>query len=338
MIRTSVICLCMVLALGCGKKSKNKGGSTAKDQSSGGSSQASNNSPAANSNSPAAGNAVSLKEARKSFTTTLRRQQRTNEPVPNPPSDLFQKVEYTAPAGNMAAYLSVPRDPQTKSPAIVWITGGDCNSIGDVWEENPRENDQSASAFRKAGIVMMFPSLRGGNQNPGVQEGFYGEVDDIIAATDYLARQPFVDPKRIYLGGHSTGGTMVLLVAACSDKYRAVFSFGPVDELDGYPDQFLPFNVKNSREMELRAPIKWLKDIKNPTFVFEGQTGNISSLVAMSKSSRGTQVKLFPIMGGDHFSILAPLNELLAKKVLADTGPQCNISFLATEFAEAMKK
>jgi hypothetical protein len=40
---------------------------------------------------------------------------------------------------------------------------------------------------------MMFPSLRGGNDNPGAREGFYGEVDDVVAASEFLARQPYVD-------------------------------------------------------------------------------------------------------------------------------------------------
>ena len=66
---------------------------------------------------------------------------------------------------------------------------------------------------------MMFPSLRGGNDNPGNKEGFLGEVDDVLAAADFLSKQEFVDPNRIYLGGHSTGGTLVLLVAACSNKF-----------------------------------------------------------------------------------------------------------------------
>lgn len=56
---------------------------------------------------------------------------------------------------------------------------------------------------------MMFPSLRGGNDNPGVKEGFLAEVDDVLAAADFLGKQNYVDPGRIYLGGHSTGGTLV---------------------------------------------------------------------------------------------------------------------------------
>ena len=37
----------------------------------------------------------------------------------------------------------------------------------------------------------------------------------------FLAAQPYVDPARIYLGGHSTGGTLALLVAECSETFRA---------------------------------------------------------------------------------------------------------------------
>lgn len=55
--------------------------------------------------------------------------------------------------------------------------------------------------------MMMFPSQRGGNDNPGKREGFLGEADDILAATDHLEKLPHVDPDQIYLGGHSTGGT-----------------------------------------------------------------------------------------------------------------------------------
>ena len=60
------------------------------------------------------------------------------------------------------------------------------------------------------------------------REGFLGEVDDILAATDHLAALPYVDAEQIYLGGHSTGGTMVMLVGECSDRYRAIFALGPV--------------------------------------------------------------------------------------------------------------
>ena len=41
-----------------------------------------------------------------------------------------------------------------KHPAIIWLIGGFSNSISGVaWSDYPPDNDQSAKAFREAGIV-----------------------------------------------------------------------------------------------------------------------------------------------------------------------------------------
>lgn len=275
----------------------------------------------------------SLAEARQGFQAKLISQKYAKEPVPQPPPGLFDLVRYDAPVGKLAAYLTPdPRDGK-RHPAIVWITGGDCNSIDDgVWREGPSSNDQSASAFRKAGIVTMFPSLRGGNDNPGSKEGFLGEVDDILAARDYLARQRFVDPERIYLGGHSTGGTLVLLTAECFDRFRAVFSFGPVEDVAGYPREYTPFDTSSVRELQLRAPGLWLHSIQVPVYVFEGTVdGNLSSLKALERASKNPNVHFLTVNGASHFSILAPTTRLIAEKILRDNGPQPDITFTEDE-------
>src|SRR6516162_7274337 len=215
------------------------------------------------------GNPIPLTEARKGFQTKLVQRGSEKTPVRNPPPHLFRTVRYDAPVGKLPAYLTPDPKDGKKHQAIIWITGGDCNSIDEgCWKEGPPANDQSASAFRKAGIVMMFPSLRGGNTNPGSKEGFLGEVDDVLAAATYLARQSYVDPGRIYLGGHSTGGTLVLLTAECSARFRAVFSFGPVDDVLGYGPRFNPFVLSDRKESQLRAPVRWLHSIRAPVFVF----------------------------------------------------------------------
>jgi pimeloyl-ACP methyl ester carboxylesterase len=279
--------------------------------------------------------AGSLTEARKGFQTQLVRRPSDKEPAPDPPPKVFRTVRYDAPAGKLAAYLGPgPRDGK-KHPAIIWITGGDCNSIGDVWTAAPANNDQTAAAYRKAGIVMMFPSLRGGNNNPGVKEGFLGEVDDVLAAADFLSKQNYVDPSRIYLGGHSTGGTLVLLAAESSDRFRAVFSFGPVDDVGGYGPEYLPFNTANPGELELRSPGRWLASIRSATFVFEGTLrGNFDSLQAMARFSANPKVHFFAVRGANHFSILAPTNRLIADRILRDDGPACNITFTAEELSK----
>jgi pimeloyl-ACP methyl ester carboxylesterase len=280
---------------------------------------------------------LTLTEARRGYQTKPVRQASAREPVAQPPAGIFRLVRYESPAGKLAAYVSPdPRDGK-KHPAIIWITGGDCNSIDEgCWKEGPASNDQSASAFRKAGILMMFPSLRGGNDNPGAKEGFFGEVDDVLAAADYLAGQDVVDPKRIYLGGHSTGGTLVLLTAESSDRFRAVFSFGPVDDVSGYPSEYTPFNTRDRREVELRSPGRWLHSVQSPTFVFEGtRQGNLTSLQRMSRASTNPKAHFYQVRGATHFSILAPTTRIIAGKVLADEGPETNITFSEDELNRA---
>src|SRR5262249_52764046 len=134
--------LTMLLLAGCRKEGQQKG----KDGSPDGESKG------------------SLAEARRGFTTKLLRKQAAKQAPALPPAELFHLVRFESPAGKLAAYLSqAPKDGK-KHPAIIWIFGGFSNGIGaTAWEDAPPENDQSARAFRKAGIMMMYPSLRGGN-------------------------------------------------------------------------------------------------------------------------------------------------------------------------------
>jgi pimeloyl-ACP methyl ester carboxylesterase len=275
---------------------------------------------------------ANLLEGRRGFSTKLGRQESVGEPVPQPPPALFLLEQYPSPAGPLAAYVSPPPGDGSKRPAMIWIFGGFDNSIGETaWEPSTPDNDQSASAFREAGMVMMYPSLRGGNSNPGCIEAFYGEVDDVLAAAEYLAKKDYVDPNRIYLGGHSTGGTLAMLVAAATDRFRAVFAFGPVDDVGGYGSDVLPFDTWNSREIALRSPIKWLHAMNCPTFVFEGSGGNISCLRAMRRASQNPRLQFLEARQADHFSILAPVTRLVAQKIQQDTGPTCSLQFTAEE-------
>jgi len=280
---------------------------------------------------------ISLSTARQNFHTQLQPQRTEKEPVEVAPTKAFRTIKYPAPGGDLAAYLTPDPADGKKHPAIIWITGGDCNSISDVWSPAPRENDQTAAAYRKAGIVMMFPSLRGGNDNPGVKEGFLGEVDDVLAAAKYLKSQPYVDPARVYLGGHSTGGTLALLVSECSSEFRAVFAYGPVADVSSYGSRsgFVPVDLGNRQEVRLRSPGYWLPSIQSPTWVLEGTGGNISSLRVMARKSTNPKLRFVEIKGADHFATLAPVNELIAQQILQDTGDTCNITLPADDVNRA---
>lgn len=287
--------------------------------------------------SPSTRAGPTLLERRKGFSTKLTKQERDGTPPAAPPSKLFRLVRYRSPAGELAAYVTPPPKEKGRRPAVLWIVGGMDNGIGEsAWMPAGAENDQSARAFRDAGFVLMQPSFRGGNDNPGVRESFYGEVDDVLAAAEHLSKLEYVDPKRMYLGGHSTGGTLAVLVAAATDRFRAVFAFGPVSSVVGYGQDSLVFDVNDAKESELRSPLSMLDAIVTPTFVIEGTQApsNADGLGAFETRRGRTPVHLFLVEGTDHFSILTPATRLLAAKVQEDRGT--GITLTAAELNAAV--
>lgn len=127
------------------------------------------------------------------YQTTVKAEPMMKMPLPVPPSRLFDSVYYDSGALSLAAFVTPTPTDQKKHPAIVWLTGGESNTLADFWRKGSKSNDQTASPYRDAGVVMMFPTLRGGNDNAGNIEVNYGEVNDIIAAAQYLATLPYVD-------------------------------------------------------------------------------------------------------------------------------------------------
>lgn len=281
-----------------------------------------------------------LQEQRKGHVTRLTRNESDDEQPPVPPKDLFSLVKYPSPAGSLNAYVSPKPTDGQKRPLMIWLVGGFNNGIGEIaWTEGPRQNDQSASAFRKAGILMMYPALRGGSGNPGFKEGFYGEVDDVLAAAEYASTLDYVDTNRIYLGGHSTGGTLALLAAEFPNRFRAVFSMGPVDDPAGYGQDYLPYDTLDRKECRLRSPILFLGNITARTFVIEGtDRGNIDSVRLIGLSGKkNPKISVHPVRGGSHFSILAPINALLARKINMDTDTKSEFALTDEEISKAFK-
>ena len=109
--------------------------------------------------------------------------------------------------------------------------------------------------------------------------------------------------------------------AAATNRFRAVFSFAPVDDVSGYGADVLPFSPWNEKEVSLRNPIQWLHAMKSPVYVFEGSSGNISCLRNMRRASANPQLHFHEVRRADHFSILAPVTPLTAEKIQQDTGP-----------------
>lgn len=324
----ALLALLMLAAAGC---SADKEGQAPQDEQ-----KPKTDSPSQGDSAPE-GQSSGFAAAHDAFQTKLAREENDDDPIPAPPEGLFDLVKYSSKVGELSAYVSSDPGDGQKHPMIIWVVGGWGNGIDDFpWCYPEWDNDQTGSAFWQAGVLTMYPSFRGGVGNPGYYEALFGEVDDIVSAYEYAASLPYVDPERIYLGGHSTGGTRALLASEYTDKFRAVFCFGPVDEVKYHNNTQFTFDTGDNQEFKMRSPIHWLEDVKSPTFLIEGSDGNGDRVKNIQDSTDNENIHCFVLEGQDHFSPLAPITRLLAQKILADTGAEANLSLTQEELEQAM--
>jgi dienelactone hydrolase len=243
-------------------------------------------------------------QARKKFQTRLTRQ----GPAPQtwlrqfPPAGVAE-ITYTSGNLDLKAWVNHPPAGEARQPAVLFLHGGFAFDLED-WE--------MAKPFRDAGFVTMTPMLRGENGLPGAYSMFYNEVDDILAAAETLAQQPGVDGNRLYIAGHSVGGTMALLSAMTSARFRAAASFsGSPDQVrwaTGQPE-VVPFDPEDRHEFEMRSPLAFPRSFKCPVRMYYGNEEFFFAFSTPKLARKATEAKLdveAVQVSGDHMSAVEP--------------------------------
>src|SRR5262249_28859121 len=134
-----------------------------------------------------------------------------------------------------------------------------------------------AAPFANAGFVLFVPMLRGENGNPGHYESFLGEVDDAIAAGQFVASLPNVDDKRVFVAGHSVGGVLTCLVAMLPSPYKAAAAFDGYVDMEswaaGSTNEQVPYDRKSRDEIRVRNPMAFVASLRCPIKLFAGNNG-----------------------------------------------------------------
>lgn len=251
--------------------------------------------------------------ARAAFRTRLIREGGSPQGIPMP--DTPEGVEQIAfPSGTLRlrAWIGMPARTSGPPPVVIFLHGG--FAFGE-------EDFDMAAPYRAAGFAVVAPMLRGENGQPGTFSLFYDEVDDVLALARYLRRRPDVDGRRIYLAGHSTGGTIALLAAMTDRRFRAVASFS------ASPDQVLfvrhgirpgdiPFDVGDGRELEMRSPLAFAASLKAPARLFYGSEEGFFRLgterLAAIAAAAGLDVRARQIEGTHMSAVAAEIAESIA--------------------------
>lgn len=245
------------------------------------------------------------------------------EPLPPLTHPSLHYTTYYTPIGRMDAIATTVDDAKRSKPAIIWDFGGFGGIFNGYADIDDPKNDQGISQFLDRGFVVFLPTFRGEYNNPGVFESFYGEIDDLAAAVEHVSRRPDVDPKRIYLMGHSIGGTNVLLASTLTDIPAGVVSFGGAINMSnvihlggGYGNE--PYDTADQTEIYLRSPIKFTPYIQCPVLYIEGGLDTFkfpSNNMKKLADKHGVPFTPLIIDEADHFTTLAPIKQYLADHI-----------------------
>jgi dienelactone hydrolase len=240
-------------------------------------------------------------QARAKFHTKLLRNVAAPQPwSPLKPPAGVSEVEYRSGKLTLKAWVNRPTEAARKLPAVLFLHGGFAFDQDDWAISQP---------FRDAGFVVLTPMLRGENGQPGAFTLWYDEVDDGLAAAEWLKKQPYVDGNRLYVAGSSAGGTLALLAAMASKDFRAAASFS------ASPDQALlvkharielPFDKTNARELQLRSPLAYAASFKSPVRIYYATYDHF--VLTSQRTAEVAQARHLDVeavrMEGDHGSIV----------------------------------
>ncbi len=247
--------------------------------------------------------AVDLVEARTAYQTqTVKAMKAPQAFVQERTPAGVNEVTYASGKLRLKGWMSALSHSATKAPAVVFLHGGFSFS---------RDDWVAAEGFVKAGYVLFMPLMRSENGGPGNFELFGGEVDDALAAGNYLTTIPQIDSKRIYLVGHSVGGSLAILAAQMNSPYKAAAAYSGYAHLPDWIAQYkniVPFDIRKDDEMKIRDPYRYASSVKIPLYMFSesqspwGAATNSDFCKLVAKRSPC----LHETITGSHESMIAP--------------------------------
>jgi dipeptidyl aminopeptidase/acylaminoacyl peptidase len=195
----------------------------------------------------------------------------------------MEEVFVDSPSGRRIQVLLVKPhgfDPARKYPAIVNVHGGPQMQWADAFRGD-------AQVYPGAGYVVAFPNPHGSTGwgqdfTAAISGDWDGKVmQDVRAATDWLAAQPWVDKDRMGAMGWSWGGYAIMWLQGRTDRFKALASMMGVYDLRSMYSSteelwFPEWDLKgtpwdNPEGYRRQSPSSNVRRFKTPTLVVTGQ-------------------------------------------------------------------
>jgi len=168
-------------------------------------------------------------------------------------------------------------NPRKKYPSILYIHGGPLTQYGKLFFHE-------FEVLAANGYVVYFCNPRGGKgygeEHAGAIWGAWGttDYDDLMAWTDYMEKQPYIDRERMGVTGGSYGGYMTLWIIGHTKRFQAAITDRCVSNFIsewGSSDMNWTFEYEVEAEPPYKdfkkwwdmSPMKYIGNAKTPTLV-----------------------------------------------------------------------
>ena len=202
-------------------------------------------------------------------------------------------------------------DPNKKYPSILEIHGG-------PWTQYGKFFMHEFNYFASNGYIVYFCNPRGGRGYGEAHSkaiwGDWGEpaFDDLMAFSNFVAKRPYVDSKRMGVTGGSYGGYMTLWIVGHTDRFRSAVTQRCVSNMVsmwGSSDFNWTFQFparsgspqENMKKLWDMSPVKYLGEYKTPTLVIHNEQDHRCPIeqgeqayVALKRAGVETEFVRFP--------------------------------------------
>jgi dipeptidyl aminopeptidase/acylaminoacyl peptidase len=172
-------------------------------------------------------------------------------------------------------------DPARKAPVVVLVHGGPASATHARWP------DERAALLSMKGFYVFLPNPRG---SYGMGEAFtranvkdfgYGDLRDILAGLDAVAREAPVDTTRAGIWGWSYGGFMTMFAVTQTPRFKAAVagagianwqSYYGENDIDRWMIPYFGASVYDDPAVYAKSsPITFIQNVKTPTLVLVGE-------------------------------------------------------------------
>jgi dipeptidyl aminopeptidase/acylaminoacyl peptidase len=194
----------------------------------------------------------------------------------------MRNVHWMNGSTRVQGWLMLPKDysADKKYPLVVSVHGGPSAACMSRWDE------RNTGAFSAMGYFILCPNPRGSYgqgeafTQANVKDFGGGDLHDIMAGVDAIAKEYPIDTKRLGIRGHSYGGYMTMWAETQTQRFAAAvagaglsdwLSYYGLNDIDEWMIPFFGASVYDDPAVYAKSdPMHFVKAVKTPTLILVG--------------------------------------------------------------------